>query len=188
MTTKRLMVYDNPLDPEIQSVELAGETPDGDFSVTRDLSVGRDANITRNVDINGTLDVAGATTLRAAVSVLGASLNVSNNVVAGSDVTSGNDVTAVRDIAASRDLRAARDLAVTRNVQVDGNAAVVGALQATTFGIGAIATPRGTRAAIPDLPAFTDPPTAGEMATLRTTINTLLSYLRVTPGNGMIDD
>jgi hypothetical protein len=92
------------------------------------------------------------------------------------------------DLSVTRDLSVGRDAAITRNVQVNGNAAVVGALQATTFGVGAIANPRGTRAAIPDLPAFTDPPTAGEMATLRTTINTLLSYLRVTPGNGMIED
>ena len=191
MTTKRLMVYDNPLDPEIQSVELAGETPDGDFSVTRDLSVGRDARIASDADINGKLDVAGNTTLRAAVSVLGASLNVSNNVVAGSDVTSGNDVTAVRDIAASRDLRAARDLAVTRNASVLGDAGITGALQAqsvsavagmdcdtltvdsvatiaganvTNFGIGAGARST-TQAAIPD---SADPTTNAILAVMRT--------------------
>jgi hypothetical protein len=33
-------------------------------------------------------------------------------------------------------------------------------------------------AAIADLPAFTDPPTAGEMATLRTTVNSMLAALR----------
>lgn len=39
--------------------------------------------------------------------------------------------------------------------------------------------PTGQGAAIADLAAFTDPPSAVEMAALRTTINTLLAYLRL---------
>ena len=181
MTTHLLQVFDNPLDPEIRPVSFASEGVNGDLSVTRDLSVGRDAAITRNETVGGTLQVTGAVTLSAALGV-GGNINAGQSVFASTGVVHGKALTS------GEDCTVGRDLTVARNVQVNGNAAVVGALQATTFGVGAIATPRGTRAAIPDLPAFTDPPTAGEMATLRTTINTLLSYLRVTPGNGMIED
>jgi len=181
MTTHLLQVFDNPLDPEIQPVSFVSEDVNGDLSVTRDLSVGRDAAITRNETVGGTLQVTGAVTLSAALGV-GGNINAGQSVFANTGVVHGLALTS------GEDCTVGKDLTVTRNVQVNGNAAVVGALQATTFGVGAIATPRGTRAAIPDLPAFTDPPTAGEMATLRTTINTLLSYLRVTPGNGMIED
>lgn len=58
----------------------------------------------------------------------------------------------------------------------------------TTGGIGVFnADPMpAALAAVLDLPAFTDPPTAGEMATLRATINSILASQRAGTGIGTI--
>lgn len=109
-------------------------------------------------------------------------LTVNGNATLGNAIT--DKVNIAGDARVFNDLDVDGDIDVVGDITSDGITAT-GALTGAQLAIGA-ATPVGSLAAIPDLAAFTDPPTAGEMATLRTTVNSILAAMRVSTGHGEI--